>query len=368
MKLENGEISNSQLMLLILCFLQGAILTINFTYSVTKHDTWIAVLASFAITLLITLVYLAIARKFPGKNLVQIDDIVFGPYLGKAISAIYIWFFFQLIIHYMYFFNSFWITYIMPETPRAAFLIMLVFVCALAVRKGIEVIARCSFLFTIIVAVAVLAVTVLLLQDMKLTNLLPVLEVKPIDFIHGVHILLAISFCDILVFLMIIPYTNNNKKVKKPVLLGLCLSTAQLMIVVLRDPAVLGARLAVVSSASFAVTRQIDIANVLTRLDILLAITLLVTIFLKITVFYYVTVLGIAQLLKLRSYIPLILPIGAICTAIASRLYESDMEQIYAGINVWPFYAVINEFVIPIITLIVIGIRRLPKKQGGKCE
>lgn len=368
MKLENGEISNSQLMILVFSFLQGMILTVAFVYPVAKHDTWLAVLVCFVITILFTLLYLVIALKFPGQNLVQINDSVFGPYLGKLISVVYIWFFFQYMIHYMYFFNSFWVTFIMPETPRSAFLIMFTFVCAMAVRRGIEVIARCSFLFSIIVTVSVLIVSVLLVKDMKLTNLLPILEIKPIDFVHGVQILLAIPFLDILAFLFIVPYSSSKMKVRKPVLLGLCMSTALLIIVVIRDAAVLGPRLAIVASPSFSAIRQIDIANVLTRLDILLAITLLITIFMKVTVFYYVTVLGFAQMLKLRSYIPLTIPIGALAAAIAARLYESDMEQIYAGIYVWPFYANTNEILIPVITLAVIIIRRLPKKRGGKCE
>jgi Spore germination protein. len=104
MKLENGEISNTQLMLLVLSFLQSMILTINFVYSITKYDTWIAVLVGYVIAIIFTLLYLAIGLKFPGKNLVEINDIVFRPYFGKLISASYIWFFFQYMVHYMYFF------------------------------------------------------------------------------------------------------------------------------------------------------------------------------------------------------------------------------------------------------------------------
>jgi spore germination protein KB len=368
MKLENGEISNRQLMFLVLSFLQSMILTINFVYSITKYDTWIAVLAGFVIDILFTLLYLAIGLKFPGKNLVQINDIVFGPYLGKLISAFYIWFFFQYMIHYMYFFNSFWITYIMSETPRLAFLVMLIFVCAMAVRNGIEVIARCSFTFITIVTVTILAVTVLLIPDMKFSNLLPIFDVEPLKFIQSVHIILVIPFCDIVAFLFILPCTENQRQVRKPVLTGLSLSAVQLLIVVIRDAVVLGPRMLIASSASFAVSRQIDIANVLTRLDILVAITMLITVFMKVTIFYYVTVLGIAQTLKLRSYKPLIVPIGVMAIAFAANLYPSDMEQIYAGQFVWPFNASISEFIIPVITIVIIAIRRLPKGEGEKSK
>jgi spore germination protein KB len=368
MQLEKGEISNTELMFLVLGFLQSMILTINFVYSITKYDTWIAVLVGFVIAVLFVLLYLQIGLTFPGKNLVQINDIVFGRYFGKLISASYIWFFFQYMIHYMYFFNSFWITYIMPETPRVAFLIMFIFVCGMAVSGGLEVITRCSFPFLIIVTISIVTVTVLLIPDIKLSNLLPIFEVKPLKFIQSVHIILAIPFGDLVAFLFILPYTSNKQKVRKPVLIGLSLSAIQLLIVVLRDATVLGPRMFIASSASFAVSRDIDIANVLTRLDILVAIPMLVTVFMKVTIFYYVTVLGIAQTLKLRSYTPLIVPIGAIAIAIATTLYPSDMEQIYAGQYIWPFNAAVNEFIIPIITIMVIAIRKILTKEGEESQ
>lgn len=366
MRLENGEISNKQLMFLTLSFMQSMILTINFAYSISSYDTWIAVLMAYVIAMLFTLLFLAIALKFPGKNLVQINDIVFGRYFGKLISAVYIWFFFEYTIHYMYFFDSFWITYIMPETPRLAFLLMFVFVCGMAVRNGIEVIARCSFMFFAIVLASIIAVTVLLIPDMQFSNLLPIFEVKPLKLIQSVHIILVIPLCDIISFLFILPNTSNKQKVIKPVLIGLSLSVVQLLVVVLRDAAVLGPRILISSSASFVVSRQIDIANILTRFDILIAITLLITVFMKVTIFFYVTVLGLAQTLNLRSYQPLIFPIGIITMAIAARLYPSDMEQVYAGQFAWPFNASICEFIIPVITMIVILIRKLPKKGVEK--
>jgi spore germination protein KB len=341
------------------------ILTINFNYAITKQGTWLVVLTGYVIALLIACLYTAIAQRFPGQNLVQINDTVFGLYFGKVISACYIWFFFQLTIHYMYFFNSFWITYIMPETPRLAILIMFTFVCGMAVRKGIEVIARCSFLFVIIVAATVLVVSVLLINDMKLSNLLPIIEFSAKDFIQSVHIILAIPFCDLVVFLMILPYTSDKLQVRKPVLLGVSLSAAQLLIVALRDVLVMGPRILNTSSVSFAVSRLIDIANVLTRLDILIAITILITAGLKIIIFYYVTVLSLAQVLKLRSYLPLVVPIGVLSIAIAVNLYPSDMEQVYAGSYVWPFNAFIYEILLPVVTFLVIAVRRLPKKEGG---
>lgn len=365
MKLEKGIITNSQLMFLLIAFMQSMALLVNFSLSLTKQSTWIVVIVAYAITVLAALMYLAIAKRYPDKNLVQIDDAAFGPYLGKVVSAAYIWFFFQLVIHYMYFFNSFWLTFIMPETPRPAFLIMLAFAGFLAVREGIEVIARCSPLFTVIVWITTATLFALLLGDMDLSNLLPVLDVPLRDFVQSTHITVVIPFCDIVVFLMIFPYTADQTKLKKPVLIGISLAALQLLIVVLRDILVLGVDVGNVSSASFMAARRIDIADILTRMDILVAISLLTTIFMKLAITYYVTVLGTAQLLNLRSYRPLIIPIGILAVTVGVALYPSDMEQVYAAKYAWPFNTLICEFLLPFVTVLVIGIRKL---AGGKKE
>lgn len=362
MKLEKGVVSNTQLIFLIMSFMQSMIMTVGFNYPLTKQDTWIAALAAFAITLLMALVYTSIAKKFAGLNLVQINDEVFGVYFGKVITALYIWFFFQLIIHYLYFFNSFWITYIMPETPRFAFLAMAVFICAFSIRSGIEVVSRCYVLLYAAVLVMVIGVTLLLIKDANPSNLLPILQSTPKDFIQSTHIFLTIAFCDIVVFLMIFPYTADNQNLKKPVLIAVCFSALFLLMVIFREILVGGARIYSSNTPNFALSREIDIAVILTRLDILVALNLFITVIMKITIFFYATSLSIAQTLKLKSYQPLLIPLGALCVTIAINLYPSDMEQFYAGQFIWPFNAGLMEFVIPIITLIVIAIRKLPKK------
>lgn len=368
MKLEKGEISSLQLMLLIISFVQGAHLTIAFTTGITKHDTWLAVITGIGISLLFVLIYITLAQKFPGKNLVQINDIIYGPYLGKIISALYICFFLLIASFNLRFVGTFLITYIMQETPISVFLIMFAFVCAWAVRNGIEVIARCSFIFIIITVIAVLSVTILSLKDVKLTNFLPVFEISLKDFIQGTHIVTSIPFCEIVVFLMVISYTNNIKQAKSSILLGLILGGIQLLIVAARDTAVLGILETVFVSPAFEVVKLIDIAKILTRLDILIAVVLLVTIFIKVCVFYYATVLGTAQSLHLRSYSPLMLPIGIIIISLAVMVFDSSAEHAYSAANIWPFVTIPFEFLIPPLSLIIAKIRGLSKKQGGECK
>lgn len=364
MKLENGIISNAQLLFIVVAFMASMALTVSFCFPLTEQSTWVVVLVAYAITLLAVWGYLAIAKRYPGKNLVQINDQVFGIYVGKVISALYVWFFFQLAVHYMYLFNSFWSTYIMPETPRVAFLVIFCLVSALAVREGLEVIARCCFLLAVIIWLTTITITTLLVGDMEFTNMLPLLDIPFKSFVQSTHIMVAVPFCDIVTFLMIFPYVKQQQQLKKPVLLGITLCTLQLLIVIVRDVLVLGPRMASSVFASFTAARQINLADILTRMDILVAIALLVTVFIKVTIFYYVSVLGTAQILQLRSYKPLVIPIGVLAVVIATMLYPSDMEQAYAAEYAWPFNAAVCEFLLPLLTLAVIGIRGLACRAG----
>lgn len=366
MRIEKGEIPNLQLFFLILCFLQSSHLTATFTYGITKNDTWVCVIAGFIVSLPIVIVYIKLAQRFPGKNLVQIFDIIYGRFIGKVFSLFYILFFWGLVVVNLFYFSSFWLTYIMPETPRIVIIIMFVFACIWAVRCGIEVIARCSFLFVIVTAASILLVSILLIKDMKIAFILPVLNTPVKKLVQSSHIIASIPILEIVVFLMVIPYVNNIKQVKKSVLWALILGVIQLLIIVVRDIVVLGAGAYVTTAPSFSSVRQVNISNVITRLDILYALVLLVTMFIKICVLTYASVLGTAQLFRLKSYTVLVIPLMAIAVNFSLNAFSSNMEQDYIGANIWPFLTIPFEVIIPVISLLMAKIRRLPGKQEGK--
>ncbi len=366
MQIEKGQISSSQLVLLIVGFIQGSTLTVTFSYGVTRHDTWLVVLTGLAISIPFALVYIALVQKFPGKNLVQINDLIYGPYLGKLFSAFYLLFFLSLSAANLRYLGDFILTYVLPETPMIAVLIMFTFVCSWAVRSGIEVIARCNIIFVVVTTVIVGSTFVLLLQDMKLTNFLPVFVTPLKDFIHGTHVMAAIPFGETAVFLMVMPYLNKIKHAKSSFMLGLLIGAITLLTVTFRDIAVLGNTITIISQPSFEAVRLINIAKIITRLEIFVAVVLLVTFFIKISLFYYATLLGTAHLFSLRSYGPLILPMGILIISFTILIADSTMEQVSSASNIWPFYTIPGEFLLPSLTLLVAKIRGLPENQGGK--
>ncbi|MDJ0304806.1 MULTISPECIES: endospore germination permease [Dehalobacter] len=360
MRLERGIISSSQLMFLVAGYVQGSVLVVAFTNVITKQYTWLVVLSGLAASVPFAMAYVALARKFPGKDLIQINHIIYGPYLGKLLSASYIWFFCSIAGFMLTYVGEIIKNYMMPETPKFIICILFAFICAWAVRNGIEILARTGVIFVMVIIIVILITFVLLLKDMELTNFLPFFDLPLKDFIQGTHIMLTLPFCEIMVFLMLIPYVNKGVEAKKSVILGLIIGGASILIDTVRNTAVLGITSTIMVSPSIESVRLIDLAEIITRLEMLVITLLLIAMFIKVTVMYYGTVLGIARLFNLRSYRPLVLPIGSIIVSLSILSFDYLTQNVDFGARSGPFFTLTFES-LPVLTLLVAKIRKLPK-------
>lgn len=359
MKLEKGEISAFQLTFLVGSFTQGGLLSLSYAFPIAEHDTWLAVFAALILGLLFAALYLALANQFPGQNIIQINDLVFGPYLGKIVSLIYINLFLTILSLHLWFIGDFVLTYIMPETPVVLIMMMFTFICAWAVRSGIEVIARVSVLIFALTYFNMLLTIGLLLPDMEFTNFLPVLELQLRDFVQSTHIILHVSYASVIIFLMIIPALNKPKTAKKPLLLGIISGGSFMIIGSIREIAALGPLCGVVTSPSMEAVRLINIAKILTRVEVLITMGQIILMFIIASLFYYAVALSIAQLTKLRTYVPLVYPIGVIAVTLALTSYESRMELSYYVMHITPMYSLLFYLFIPLTTFITAKLRRL---------
>jgi spore germination protein KB len=151
-------------------------------------------------------------------------------------------------------------------------------------------------------------------------------------------------------------------------MLGCTAGVITLLADTIRNTAVLGSLYPISASPSIDAVRLIDIANVLTRLEVLVITSLVLMLFYKTSLLFYSVVLGIAQTFRLPSYAPLIFPIGVLLIINSEMVYESNAEQYYEAANTWPFYLAIYEFVIPAVSLIIAMIRGLTNQSGGKSK
>lgn len=363
MELEKGKISDSQLIFSIGCFIQGSTLLSAFVISVSKQDTWFVVLTGFIASLGVMGIYIALMKRYPYKNILQMFEAIFGVFAGKIISTLYFFYFLSLAALNSRDVGNFVLGYILPDTPMIAVLAMFMFVCSWVVRSGIENLVRYSFWYVLVSFIVIFLIYVLLIKDMKFSNLLPAFTLPPVKYVQGTHIVAAIPFCEIVVFLMMVPSLREQDKAARSFLLGLLIGGVTLLAIVIRDVATLGNLIGIVALPSYEAVKLIDIADILTRMEVLYAIELLFLQFFKVSVLFYATVLAMAHVLGLRSYKPYVLTTGIIIASLSIIVFRSPMENAQWGPTVAPFYNTIFQLLFPGIALLTSLLRGLFKKN-----
>ncbi|GIO36313.1 hypothetical protein J41TS12_11740 [Paenibacillus antibioticophila] len=386
MKSTGGNISPKGLMFGVFCFIQATVLRSGYIIAVTRQDSWAMAMTGFLFAIPIVAIYAALLRKFPGKNLVEISDNIFGTIIGKIVSAFYLFFFLSLAALNAHDLGSFVVRYLMPETPIAVVLLISLIGCAYALRKGIENLMYLSICLSIIVAGAVAINSILVLNDMNPGFLKPFFQMDPMTYIQGTVTIGAVPMGEIIAFTMITPMLEKEKKVLKPLLFGLLLSAFSMAFAMLRDILTLGPLVSIVSLPSFESIRYVTLADTLTRMESIYAVVLILLFLFKVCILLYAFILGLGHILgrknqpqpnqehtnpsfnadqpsSPRSFPPLTLISTALVFFYSLIVFESAMENIDWGASTAPFFSLTYELLLPAVSLLVASLRKLGRAR-----
>jgi spore germination protein KB len=362
MELENGRFPAWHLSVLIIGFILGSSVILP-PGREAGNAAWLAILLGAGEGLLFAWIFIALANRFQGKTLVEIVDIVYGPYFGKLVGVAYLGFIFHLGAIVIRNFTDFFTTAIIPETPALIIAAALILTSGLALFYGLEVIVRCSLILVPFAIILIIILVALQVPWFNWVNFLPLIDVPLEKFLRSIHGAAAFPFAETVAFLMLFPYAIRSKeKIGKATAIAIILAAALSMLTSVRGTAILGNTGSVFTYPTFETVKMLDLPFVDTRFEIFVALDFMAMGFLKITVLYYGTVLGAAQLLRLRTYQPFILPVGVLMVSASLVSFNNIIENIELATLSYPFYAPVFELIVPLITLLVAWIR----KQGGK--
>jgi len=358
MKIEKERISSTQLIFLIIGLAESETLTSAFISGITKQNTWIVWLIGFVIILFMLFIYTSLNNKFPRKSLIEINDLVYGHFLGKIISILYIMYFLYIVAANFRFIADFFSIYLFPQTDIAIFIIGVLIVSMYALKKGLEVIARSAIVIAILAVIVDITITILTLEYFRITNFLPVFQINLKEFVQGINLMVAIPIGEIIVFLMIFPCVNDVNQVKKSAFLGCIIGNIFFLMIILRNISVLGNIEAIHVLPSYQVARIINVGDIITRMEVLIAIILLFDEFLKICIFYYATAVSTAQIFKLKDYKILVIPIGIISVVFSISMFNSAVEHLYYASSIYPIYTLLFIIIFPVLSFIIASIRK----------
>ena len=363
MRIDKTQISGPRFMFSLAFFLQASAMLTSFIAGFAKQESWLVLLFGMALSLPIIYLFRTLMVMFPDKNLLQVLEAVYGKVIGKALGAAYVWFFITLAaLNVLDLGDSTRIT-VMTETPYLVLALICVLVAVWAVRNGLMVVVRYAPLFSF-VELGILALNIILLANqMDIMNLLPIFDMPVIEYVHSTHLAITILFGELVVFLMFTPSVKAApKSVTKYWFGGAGVGMLALFLTEVRDIAVLGSSISMFNLPGLMVMRLVNMGETLSRMEILFSVALMMLMFFKITVLCYVSTIAVAQLFNVSAYKRLALIMGILIVVYAPTLYHNFAEHVLAARESVPIILTPFEIIIPLLTLIVAKVRKLPQK------
>ncbi|MGM7701558.1 GerAB/ArcD/ProY family transporter [Pseudalkalibacillus sp. Hm43] len=359
--IEKGKISVRQFTILVLFYVIGTTILVIPSILATnaKQDTWISGLISLGIGLSVTLLYYKLASKYPEKNFAEILEALFGKWIGKIVSIIYlILFVFLLCVFVLRDIGDFMVTVMMVETPIQAIHISFLLVVILAVRLGLETFSRAGELFLPWVLLLYFVLLFTIAPQIDIRKVQPVLEngLKPV--LHASFSFLTFPFLELIVFMMIIPYVNRPEKTKNGMLIGTMVGGVLLILVSSVSILVAGVEETTESIySSYDLAKQINLGGFFQRVEAMVAFIWFTTVFMKLTILTYVVSLGLAQTLEIKDYKVLTLPLGLLMYVLANNIFP-NVAFLIEFTETMQIYVFLFGFVFPLILWGVSLVRR----------
>jgi spore germination protein AB len=206
----------------------GVIGVPRFIYMAAERDSWIAILIAFLYIAIVLLAMFAILNQYENTDIFGIHADVFGNWLGKFLSSIF-------IIHFGFAFLSILITYteviqlfVYHEMPNFEIVILLMILILYAVFGGLRVVVGLSFLLFFSTLWLYLALYDPAMR-MSWYNFLPMFQSSIPDLLKGAKET-SYTLMGFEILMVIYPFVQNKEKAKLPVLLGLAFSIFSVLV------------------------------------------------------------------------------------------------------------------------------------------
>ncbi len=302
------------------------------------QDGWLAVLLAGAAGMLVGLLVVDLGLRFPDRNFAEYTRELLGPYLGGFLTVALALFFFYVCGVIVREFGELLATAVMPETPLAAFHILIVALAAYGAYLGLEVFARAGEIVFPISLFLGLAILAMALPDLDPTQVLPAF-VHPFSSVARAALGLVTFYGEGTVFLFFLPCLRRPREAWRVVAWVPPFLTFAMLLSFLGVVSLFGVEeSARLIFPTFEFAKTVRFAGFLERVESLVVGIWVMTVGIKVTTIFYTCVLALAEVLRLRDYRPLILPLSVWLVAL-SLLQFRDVIHLreFLGRFIGPF-------------------------------
>ncbi|BCG58970.1 GerAB/ArcD/ProY family transporter [Paenibacillus sp. URB8-2] len=344
---------------LVLMFELGTALVVNVGMEAGR-DAWIAIFLGCLVGMLIYTGYNYLFKLYPDLPLSGYVRAILGKPLGAFVVILYAVIFLNGAGRDLRDGSALLVMAALNRTPIIIVAAMMILSCGYVLHKGLEVLARTSFIIMIGVLMIGGVITLLMLfsGEMEWSRLQPMLGdgIKPVA-LSVIRSNYMFPFGEVFCFMMLMPYIGDKKRavwvVPSAILAaGLIISyTALVNITVLGSDMVERSPFPLLSTVSKAA-----LSDFIQRLDVLVVMLLIIGVFFKVAVYYGAAVIAISDLFNL-PYRTMIIPSAIIILFSGMLDARSFVEHLEEGGEMLTFIYPVFTIVIPTILIIVAAFR-----------
>lgn len=351
-------ISDKQGISIVILYMSGTSTIVVFGL-LAEMDIWIANILAVSFAIIMGLIIGRIQSSFHGEDIFDISIKCYGRFLGGIVIILFAWFAFHEATLVVINMQTFIIETSISETPYYALTIPFIFICAWAIKEGIELIGRWSSLFIILFIFSVISIVLLLIPEMNPNNVQPILYngMKPVW--RGTFAAFTFPFGEIMMFPMFLYDFKTNKSSYKIYTLGLLLSGVIIIMTSLTTVLVLGVDVATgVYFPTYHAVKQISVLETLQRMEVIAALIFLFGAFLKISLLLLGVCKGISKIFNIKDYCFIVIPIALLMINFSQFAFTGRVVMTHWIYEIYPIYTFVFEIILTLIILIPVEIKR----------
>jgi spore germination protein KB len=346
-------ITTKQGILLIYMFIIGSAIVLS-PGAEAKQDVWLAVLLALALAVPMISIYARILIIFPNKDLFDILHQLFGKVFGKIIAVLYVWYAFHLGALVIRNFSEFITVVSIPETPQLILVIFLGITCILMAKNGIEVLGRWTALVAPLITLVLLGIILLSISIFDYHKIKPFLYNGLSPVFKSSFSQFSFPYAETVVFAMIFKSVKNKFNPYKVYYIGILMGGMLLLLASVRNVLIIGGdTISSIYFPSYYAVSLINIGNFLQRIEVIISTTFLFSGIVKISICLMAASNGVAKILNIDNYRSVAIPVALLMMNLSCIVYKNSMEMFEWAVQIYKYYAIPFQIVIPVFIWIV---------------
>ncbi|MGE5677453.1 MAG: GerAB/ArcD/ProY family transporter [Pseudomonadota bacterium] len=356
------KISDYSFMITVSGFVFGSapLLISSSIAAIAGRDAWISSLLATAAGLFVVWINTYLGGLYPDKTLVEVIILLLGKWLGIAASLFFAFVAIVTASQVIWYVGDFITTTYMPEASSFPINALFVTAVIIALLYGIEAMCRACEIFFMFLFPLYLFSMAMLAPNIEVKNLMPVMENGIIPILKGMIPLMGFTILPVIFLNMVFPVNLIDiKKGKKAMFNGYLLGMLTAFVGTFMSILVLGASItANLRFPLFTLTKEINVGVIFTRLEAMILVVWLTTNFISAFFYFYAGAFGLAQILKLKDYKRIVIPLGFVIVVLSDFIYKNVPYEINWDSYVWPSVVFAFGFILPIFLICIYTIKK----------